>query len=636
MTILIAVIIVLLVYVSVTDGAATVLSDDRVRNLDITPVLGRGYSFAGNNYQTTCIMIDQTTTPSYNYDYTFFDFSNTQDIETDLLRVSHTFGYAKIKASSEESFETGTDVAVNQNVPSARLVVATMRINRYYTSIREELSPLTADAKTILDNKDYVGFFKSCGANYVRSIRRAQEITAIFKYFAPDPTSAKLFADGLKKLSNVQTVETNITEGLSDVEDNVALKSTMSSSLQIQIYGYGLGGFTRGDTNTLVCQTLAEFNDIMKFAFRTFTQGEDTRDMGMVAGIEFVPWTDNTEFQAAIELGEDGIVIPLGRSSIPKAIPLDRTNIDKFRNVKRFRRNFKCRNSLWHMDMYGYCCNSIYLLNPSTSNYTNDESQNVSISERICQPLYQLNPSIAKNNLALNGEFVARLDGVLSYKMNQLYTLGLCVDEIYGLSDAYDYYVLTPSRKIVGTEYMKSTVIQLKRMLDPFGDYSIITHLSQELDEFVDMYYQPCIAAIFGVNDDDDGKNFMAYGWMTHAECFYLSCLTNNMRWDRKNGGCIPSVIAGDTSQEYSVDDNKCSIDMDEEGYDGEEICKYDSVKLQNFQNKLIDCWGSDSTDIPSSMLDNFCMPKILHERVSVTEQEILKNQCNVTRTNLR
>ena len=94
------------------------------------------------------------------------------------MRVSHTFGYAKIKASSEESFETGTDIAVNQNVPSARLVVATMRINRYYTSIREELSPLTADAKTILDNKDYVGFFKSCGANYVRSIRRAQEITA--------------------------------------------------------------------------------------------------------------------------------------------------------------------------------------------------------------------------------------------------------------------------------------------------------------------------------------------------------------------------------------------------------------------------------------------------------------------------
>jgi len=113
----------------------------------------------------------------------------------------------------------------------------------------------------------------------------------------------------------------------------------------------------------------------------------------------------------------------------------------------------------------------------------------------------------------------------------------------------------------------------------------------------------------------------------------YKNGVYNN--WDCA-GGCIPSVIAGDTSQEYSVDDNKCSIDMDEEGYDGEEICKYDSVKLQNFQNKLIDCWGSDSTDIPSSMLDNFCMPKILHERVSVTEQEILKNQCNVTRTNLR
>ena len=33
-----------------TDGAAMVISDDRVRSLDIAPVLGRGYSIGTNNF----------------------------------------------------------------------------------------------------------------------------------------------------------------------------------------------------------------------------------------------------------------------------------------------------------------------------------------------------------------------------------------------------------------------------------------------------------------------------------------------------------------------------------------------------------------------------------------------------------
>merc|ERR1719157_536204 len=62
------------------------------------------------------------------------------------------------------------------------MITSTMRIERYYSSIREELSSLTDDALTLLDRQDYIGFFKGCGPNYIRSIRRAQEITAIFEF----------------------------------------------------------------------------------------------------------------------------------------------------------------------------------------------------------------------------------------------------------------------------------------------------------------------------------------------------------------------------------------------------------------------------------------------------------------------
>ena len=45
-----------------------VIADDRVRSLDISPVLGRGYSIMTNTYQSTCLVVDDTTVPSFNYD----------------------------------------------------------------------------------------------------------------------------------------------------------------------------------------------------------------------------------------------------------------------------------------------------------------------------------------------------------------------------------------------------------------------------------------------------------------------------------------------------------------------------------------------------------------------------------------
>ena len=52
----------------VIESAPYVISDDRVRSLDITPSLGRGYSIMTNSFQSTCLMVEQTTVPSYNYD----------------------------------------------------------------------------------------------------------------------------------------------------------------------------------------------------------------------------------------------------------------------------------------------------------------------------------------------------------------------------------------------------------------------------------------------------------------------------------------------------------------------------------------------------------------------------------------
>ncbi len=50
------------------------ISDDRVRGMDITPALGRGYSLMTNQFYSTCLVVEEATVPSYNYDCKFKTF----------------------------------------------------------------------------------------------------------------------------------------------------------------------------------------------------------------------------------------------------------------------------------------------------------------------------------------------------------------------------------------------------------------------------------------------------------------------------------------------------------------------------------------------------------------------------------
>jgi len=67
-TVLLASVIAAAFLIPVTYGSPYIISDDRIRSLDVTPVLGRGYSVGTNSFQSTCLMIDEVTTPSYNYE----------------------------------------------------------------------------------------------------------------------------------------------------------------------------------------------------------------------------------------------------------------------------------------------------------------------------------------------------------------------------------------------------------------------------------------------------------------------------------------------------------------------------------------------------------------------------------------
>ena len=89
----------------------------------------------------------------------------------------------------------------------------------------------------------------------------------------------------------------------------------------------------------------------------------------------------------------------------------------------------------------------------------------------------------------------------------------------------------------------------------------LVSLMGEELDEWIKMYYTPCIFALFGMNvgqsPSAEVAYFTAYPWHHHSECMHLSCLTQNMRWDRsEGGGCVPGLMTGGlTATDYAEGD---------------------------------------------------------------------------------
>ena len=182
-------------------------------------------------------------------------------------------------------------------------VTVTLRIERFFTSLLESFLHLSNDSIQMLeDEEEYVNFFMTCRPNYVRSLHRAQEVTAIISFEAEEKYLAQSFADSLRLyvFGNRGTSMYNKgqipTEFLGfdmelDFDD-----SEMRKSLSIDIFGYGLG-LNKVGSETLVATSLDEFIQVMRFAFDSMTKtNSDEYQAGMVYGMEVVPWSDNVIF----------------------------------------------------------------------------------------------------------------------------------------------------------------------------------------------------------------------------------------------------------------------------------------------------------------------------------------------------
>ena len=129
------------------NAAPNVISDYRIRNPDITPALGRGYSLTSYDVLSTCLQFNDKTEPTYNYDYSMIetnsDGSHTSDVTAEM-KASVSYGW--IKASIESSVTSASTSERKSHFISTR-----MATERYYSSIDDTTASLTPDALALVE-----------------------------------------------------------------------------------------------------------------------------------------------------------------------------------------------------------------------------------------------------------------------------------------------------------------------------------------------------------------------------------------------------------------------------------------------------------------------------------------------------
>lgn len=523
----------------------------------------------------------------------FTDFTKYEEPEIALGgKISNSFGFDAVKTAVAQ-LKADSDSTVGKYA-----VVVTMRIERYFSSLVEQRSMISNDVSDMLVDKNYFSIFTTCGANYIRSLRRGQEVTAIFHYESDNKAKAKAFADSLRlfvygnDMKEVwEAANSEVVDGTTVEENAEAVNYDFGDILErlsIEITAFGLGATDNG-MGAIVATSLDEFKEAMKSAFRSITQKkeDDEGEKGLLYLMEVVPWANNAEFLILSEINEDN-------SELYLPVP---TNLIE---------NQPCVTNNVVEDDFGKCCKE-------------DERVDAEGGEgKTCEPKRLLPAIIMRDNIEMNAEFVSWLGSALQQKSNILTSLGQCVISLRSFPEQYDYYLLDS-----GSIEMDLTVKELKLALDPLDDLNLFMMLSKEREEYLDMFYDPCLSALYGKNLGDTRETdpifFAALPWYKHEECMQVSCLQSNVAWDRKNGnGCVHGLLQQTTDSPIPLrNDTYCSqvTDMDTD----ESICSYTPdmeviVRMDRCRQALPsvrDGRGEPTTTSIEYLLENFCSPEI-------------------------
>ena len=202
---LISLFIVLFSTVYVSAGP-TIIRDGRITDTAMTPVLGRGYSVGTNTFQSTCMQDVVTTEPSYDLVYTFRSMESSYTTDSTKARQTSSTSDVGRKTSSSSSKSrsswgtrsssssqyksaykrsvqrSGSSRVTEKGTVTSHIVEVNINLISYYASVDESQSILSESASRLLQSRDIIGFFSSCGPYYVRSIGREASFLSFFEY----------------------------------------------------------------------------------------------------------------------------------------------------------------------------------------------------------------------------------------------------------------------------------------------------------------------------------------------------------------------------------------------------------------------------------------------------------------------
>lgn len=123
-----------------------------------------------------------------------FSFFSPGDDDTTMSRklakFKDTFAYSAAK-DSLASIKKEKMISPMENGHDSEKkkyqVLAHMKVDRYYSSVLESTARMSEDAMKLLEARDFISFFGTCGTTYVRSIRRLQEVISTFSFETCNP-----------------------------------------------------------------------------------------------------------------------------------------------------------------------------------------------------------------------------------------------------------------------------------------------------------------------------------------------------------------------------------------------------------------------------------------------------------------
>ncbi|MCK5644627.1 MAG: hypothetical protein KAJ19_27765 [Gammaproteobacteria bacterium] len=166
----------------------TVIRDNRITDIGIAPVLGRGYTISTNTLQSICMENVKKTEPSYDFTYKFIEIKGKGDSQKTTSKDNVEIPMSTVYNRSFNNYiqkirkKKGKLTTVNNKTYENKYLMVVMDMDMYYSSVDESASPLSEKASALLDRKDLPGFFSACGSYYIRTINRNAKFISVFSW----------------------------------------------------------------------------------------------------------------------------------------------------------------------------------------------------------------------------------------------------------------------------------------------------------------------------------------------------------------------------------------------------------------------------------------------------------------------